>query len=149
MLCITIGTLTLLPSCNSEEPFACDDNAPITVNGENICGKMRVERHVVSTDLDPTEYEILNMRLDFSGVFRVLGVTLTGKTIQEGTTYTPLEASYGGDGLSGSVEITFTKFDRDARKISGHFSFSGEYYNQSAATSSDRTESGTFTDVSY
>ena len=144
-------TLLILSSCllSKEEPFVCDKNTPVVINGENICGSTRVERHVVSTDLDPTEYETLRMRLDYSGIFRGLGITLGGKTIQEGTTYVPSEASYGGEGLSGSVEITITKMDRTARKISGNFSFTGEYTNPNTAVPSDRTETGVFTDVNY
>jgi len=149
ILCLITSTLCLMLSCNREEPFACNKNTPINVNGENLCGSIRVERHVVSTDFDPIEYETLYMRLDYSGVFRELGVTLTGKTIQEGNTYVPLEAYYGGDGISGSIELTITKMDRDKRIISGKFKFTGEWFNASNTTTYDHNASGTFTDVNY
>jgi len=53
------------------------------------------------------------------------------------------------EGLSGSVEITITKMDRTARLISGNFSFTGENFNPSTGTSTERTETGVFTNVMY
>ncbi len=129
-----------------EEGFFCDDNAPIIVNGKNECAFVIVTKHRVSTDIDPTAYEIFEMSLKYSGLNISTGLALDEQVIV-GKVYTSPNSYFGNNTISGTTEMTFTKLDRNKRQLSLSFVFTGKStYN---GTSKDYNVSGIFTDVSY